>query len=144
MLRNREIKIVIVEDDLYYNKVLKKYIETICNEKFYSKCKFTIKSYLTAYECIEELEDDTDLVLLDYYLVNENEQDNLTGVDVLDAVNEYCDDCKVIMISGQDNPTITEALREKGIVEYINKNLNSKNRVGSVVQRVLKEYNKVA
>lgn len=139
MLRDREIKIVIVEDDLYYNKTLKKYIETICNEQIYRKYKFIIKSYLTAHECIEELEDDTDLMLLDYYLVNKDDDEVLTGEDVLDEVNEHCNNCKVIMISSQENPQITEHLKEKGVVQYIDKRVNTKNRIGAEIQKIIQQ-----
>lgn len=143
-MRTKKIKIVIVEDDLYYNKALTKYIETICNEKFYTKASFEIKSYTNAHECIEELEDDTDIIILDYYLINLLEDDVLTGGDVVDVVKKHCTDCEIIMISSQKDDEITSELRSKGISEYIDKNLNSKNRIGSVIQKILNDRELIA
>lgn len=142
-MRTKEIKIVLVEDDLYYNKALKKYIETICNESVYH-ASFDIKSYTNAHECIEELEDDLDIIILDYYLINLEEDDVLTGGDVVDVVNEHCKDCEIVMISSQKDDEITQDMKSKGISEYIDKNLNSKNRIGSVIQKILREKQLVA
>ncbi len=135
----KDVNIVIVEDDKYFNKVLTKYVETICDEKVYSDFNFNIKSYHTAENTIQELEDDTDIMLLDYYLEHENEVDLLTGADVLDEVTKHCDECKVVMISAQEEKGLTEELKNKGISAYIDKNINSKNRVGAVLQDLLKD-----
>lgn len=137
MLRDKKIKIVVVEDDLYFNKVLTKYISTICNEKVYSKVNFEIKSYTNAHDFIEELDDETNILILDYYLVNVNESDILTGADVVDEVNKHCENCEIIMVSSQKSKAIKEDLKSKGISEYIDKNVNSNNRVGAVIQKLL-------
>lgn len=137
MSLKKEVNVVIVEDNEYYNKVLTKYVSTICNEKANPGLTFNIKSYHNAHNAIEELKDNTDVMLLDYYLENEDEADELTGAHVLDEVNKHCEDCKVIMISEQDNPVITDELKEKGITEYIDKNISSKNRVGAILQDVI-------
>ena len=73
--RKKVIKIFIVEDDPYYNRLLTKYVETLCNEKVYPQCKFEIHSFLTAHECIEQLDDDISIMLLDYFLFNDEEED---------------------------------------------------------------------
>lgn len=143
-MKYKEIKIVIVEDDLYYNKALTKYIQTICNEKVFTKFSFDIKSYTSAHDCIEELEDDLDILLLDYYLINLAEHDVLTGADVIDAVKENCADCEIVMISSQTDPDITSNLKSRGINEYIDKNLNSKNRIGSVIQKIIHDKQLIA
>ncbi len=142
MLKDKKIKIVVVDDDLYFNKVLTKYISTICNEKLYSNVKFEIKTYTNAHDFIEELDDETNILILDYYLINLNESDILTGADVLDEVNKHCTNCEVIMISSQKSQTIKEDLKSKGIFEYIDKNISSNNRIGAVIQKIL--HDKVA
>lgn len=133
------IKIVIVEDDLYFQKALTKYVQTICNPAIYPHLDFHIKSYSNAHECIEELENDTNIMILDYFLINEEEADVLTGADIVIEANKYCTDCKIIMISAQQNKNVTTQLMQQGIYEYVDKNINSNNRIGAILQKILKD-----
>lgn len=139
MNKRSNIKIAIVEDDPYYSKVLTKYVRTLCNEQIYSEFHFEIQTYSTAQDCIEQLDDDLNIMILDYYLTNDFEDTILTGDDVLDVVNEFCPECKVIVVTSNQNTTTAINLMKRGIFEYIDKNINSKNRVGSVLQKALYE-----
>lgn len=140
MIANKKlIKIVIVEDDKYYNKLLTKYVETLCNEKVYPQFKFEIKTFLTAHDCIEQLEDDLDIMLLDYYLINDEEDEVLNGADVLKEVHTYSPDCKVIVISELKEAHEVVQLMKSGIYEYVDKNVNSRDRVGAVLQKAISE-----
>jgi len=139
MSQRKTIKIVIVEDDSYYNKVLTKYVTTICNPAVYPSFDFEIKSFSNAHDCIGELEDDTTIMILDYYLVNDEETDVLNGADVLAEVNKHCANCKVIMVSSLKNAHIATELVKQGIYEYVDKNVNSRDRIGAVLQRALSE-----
>lgn len=139
MKTKKKLKVVIVEDDLYYNKALTKYLETICNSSVYPEFDFEIKSYLNAHECIEELDDETNIMVLDYYLINKEESDVLTGADIVKEANKHCDNCKIIMISAQESPHNTSELMRLGIYDYVDKNVNSKNRLGAVMQRLINE-----
>lgn len=138
MLGKKNIKIAIVEDNLYENKSLTKYISTICNQHVYTNYSFDIKSFTTAHECIEELEDDLNIMLLDYYLFNPNEAEALNGEDVLAHVQKHCSDCKVIIQSALKNAQTVKELMHHGIYAYIDKNVSSNNRIGSVIQEILK------
>lgn len=140
----QSIKIVIVEDDKYMNNLLTKYVATLCHEKVYPQLKFEIKTFLTAHDCIEQLEDDLDIMLLDYYLINDEEEEVLNGADVLKEVHKYCPDCRVIVISELREAHEVVQLVKSGIYEYIDKNVNSKDRVGSVLQKAISEMQEVA
>ncbi len=134
----KDLKIVIVEDDLYYNKTLTKYVETICNEKTYPNFHFYIKSYLNAHEFIEEMENDTNIIILDYLLINEDDDEIINGDQVISEAFKFCPNCKIIMVSGQQNSHNTAEMMKKGVYEYIDKNVNSKDRIGAVIQTLLK------
>ncbi|MFZ5554388.1 MAG: response regulator [Bacteroidota bacterium] len=133
----KKLKIVIVEDDPYYNKVLSRYVSSVCTTTLINKNEVEIKSYLSAQDCIEQLEDDIDIMILDYFLPDENGEDELNGEDVLQEVKKYCPDCKIIMISAQPDPGIAVELMHKGIYEYVDKNINTGNRVGSIIQKII-------
>lgn len=138
------VKIVIVEDDVYQNKALTKYVQTVCNSHVYPSLQFDITSYTNAHDCIEEIDEDVDIMLLDYYLINLEETDILTGGDVVDIVRKFCQDCEIIMISSQDDDAITDDLKAKGITEYVDKNLNSINRIGAVLQDIILKRKSIA
>lgn len=137
MTQKKNIKIVIVEDDIYYNKLLNKYISTVCNHQLYPHYHFDVKTYLNAHDAIEELEDDTNIFILDYYLQNSDEDEQLTGLDMVEHINENCFNPKIIMLSSQSSPGVTSLLFSKGIYQYVDKNNNTKNRVGSIVHHLI-------
>lgn len=144
MNRKRTLKVVIVEDNPFYNKILEKYVKTLCSSKFYPEYEFDVKSYLTAEDCIENLEDDTDIMLLDYLLVDDDKTVQLNGGDVLREVNENCHNCKVIMISGQKNMIITVELMKKGVYEYVDKSQSDSTRIGAIIQDIIKDRSKLS
>jgi response regulator of citrate/malate metabolism len=137
MKKLKTIKIAIVEDDVYYNKTLTRYVQNICNDQVYRDHVFEIKSFYNAHDCIEELEDDLSIMILDYFLFNEDEDDILTGGDVLEEVKKHCPECKVIVASAQQSAQTTAELLQNGVFEYIDKNVNSKNRIGAILQRAI-------
>jgi len=142
--KKKTIKITIVEDDHYFNRILTKYVSTICNERVYINLKFEVKSFKSAHSCIENLDDDTDIMILDFFLFDEEESDVLTGMDVLEKVKIYCPDCKVIVVSSLKDPATIEKIMQEGIYEYVDKNINTTNRIGAILQSVVvKENNNV-
>lgn len=136
-MKKRIIKIVIVEDNFYYNKMLLKYVHTICSPQVYPGCSFDIRSYLNAEDCIEDLDDDTDIMILDYYLNNNEEVEQLNGGDVLSEVKRFCNHCKVIIVSAMSNSHITADLMKRGVFEYIDKNISAQPRIGAVLQSAI-------
>jgi len=135
----RDIRIVIVEDNPYYNRRLTKYVGTICSSDFFQDYDFEISSYSSAHECIEEMQEDVDILLLDYFLFNEDEDDVLTGADVLNETRRFAPDCKVIVLSGLKSPSRILQLKRDGIYAFVDKNVSSINRVGALLQSILKE-----
>lgn len=142
MNTKRDMKIVIVEDDLYYNKALAKYVHTICNPKVYPNFNFQISTYHTAHECLENYEDDTNIMILDYFLINRDDPEVITGEDILVEVKKNCPDCKFIMVSEQKSAQVTRELMNRGLTEYVDKNISNKNRLGAILQKVLVEENR--
>ncbi len=136
------MKIVIVEDDLYYNKALAKYVHTICNPQVYPNFNFFISAFYSAHDCLENYEDDTDIMILDYFLINKEDPEVITGEDVLVEVKRNCPNCKFIMVSEQHSPLVAHELMKLGLTEYIDKNVSDKNRLGAILQKLIVEENK--
>ena len=132
------MKILIVEDDTYYNSALTRYIHTVCNENNYPDIEFEINSYYSAQECLENLEDDTNLMILDYFLINEDEPETFNGADIIREVKKNNPECQFIIISEQQNPSVASQLMRMGVIEYIDKNISNRNRLGFVLQKLLR------
>lgn len=133
------INIVLVEDNQYYNRLLTKYVNTICSGSFSREFEFNIISFLSAHDAIEQMDDDWNIIVLDYFLFNSEEDDILSGADVMKELSIHCPECKVIIVSGMKNQSKIVKLKESGIYAYVDKNVSSLNRVGSLLQTILDE-----
>lgn len=133
----KKIKIAVVEDDFYYSRMLQKHLDNHFQKKHKETLSYEIKAYNSGQDFLEQLEKDISIIFLDYYLENDFGEVPFTGKDILKTVKQYCDDCKVIIISAQDNVDTTIELFKEGIYEYIVKDVDSLLRVTSVVDEIL-------
>lgn len=111
---NTEKLIFIVDDDPFINMLVVK--------------RFTSEGYhLEAFgygeECIGALNKNPDLIILDYYFVN-NDHNVMNGMEVFDKIKELKPETPVIMLSGQEKGEIVLELARKGIDDYIIKDSN--------------------
>lgn len=91
----RILKFFIVDDDEYFNNILKSYVLKIGSEL---KMQVEPVAYLNGTDCLREIKQNPDFVLLDFYL-DENNDITLTGYDVLEKIRNYNSAIKVIIIS---------------------------------------------
>ena len=140
MPTTKTIRIAIVEDDKYYNNVLTKYISTICSKSFFPGIEFRIVSYQSGHDFLEHIDEKTDILLLDYYLFNADELEQINGEDVLRVVKQYLPGCKVILLSALTDPFKLQKLHSEGILAHVDKNVSSTNRVGAILQQTISEY----
>lgn len=132
----RKFKIVIVEDSKFYNKILTAHTEDLC--KNFPDFDFEIQSYLSGKECVEKLDNQTNLVIVDYFL-DYYDVFPYNGFDVIRVVNQECSECKVVVISGQRDDEVREQLKQEGIYEYIDKEDNATGRLREVLVKLLNE-----
>jgi two-component system, OmpR family, response regulator len=101
--------IFIVDDDPFINRLVVK--------RFTSE-GYEIESFAFGEDCLKALEKNPDLIILDYYFVN-NDTEVMNGMDVFNKIKEAKPDMPVIMLSGQDKGEIVLELARKGIDDYI-------------------------
>ena len=106
--------IFIVDDDPFINMLVVK--------RFTSE-GFRLEAFLYGEECLSALIKNPDLVILDYYFVN-NDQTVMNGMEVFDKIKEIKPETPVIMLSGQDKGEIVLEFARKGINDYIIKDNN--------------------
>jgi response regulator of citrate/malate metabolism len=138
-MEGKNIKIFIVEDDKYFNHLLTRYVGVICENMEHNGSSFEIKSFPNAHQCIKEMENGVDFMILDYYLDNFNEAKTLTGEDVITEAKTACPECKIIVVSSLRDHQKTKHLQNMGIYDYVDKNVNSSNRIGSLLQKAIRE-----
>jgi two-component system, OmpR family, response regulator len=111
---NSQKLIFIVDDDPFINMLV---------VKRFSSAGFRLEAFLYGEECISALNKNPDLIILDYYFVN-NEHKVMNGMEVFDKIKEIKPELPVIMLSGQEKGEIVLELARKGIDDYIIKDNN--------------------
>jgi len=111
---NSQKLIFIVDDDPFINMLV---VKRFTNEGF------RIEAFSYGEDCIDALNKNPDLIILDYYFVN-NDHKVMNGMEVFDKIKESKPETPVIMLSGQDKGEIVLELARKGIDDYIIKDNN--------------------
>ena len=87
------------------------------------KPETTIRSFSSGEECLKSVENQPDIIILDYFL-NGNDPNAMNGLQVLKKIKNISSDTKVIMLSAQDKMEIAVNLIKFGAYDYIIKNNN--------------------
>ncbi len=111
---NKQKLIFIVDDDPFINMLVVK--------RFTSE-GFRLESFLYGEDCLSALIKNPDLIILDYYFVN-NDQTVMNGMEVFDKIKTIKPETPVIMLSGQDKGELVLEFARKGINDYIIKDNN--------------------
>jgi CheY-like chemotaxis protein len=111
---NNQKLIFIVDDDPFINMLV---------VKRFTAEGFRLEAFLYGEDCLSALNKNPDLIILDYYFVN-NDHKVMNGMEVFDKIKELKPETPVIMLSGQDKGEIVLELARKGIDDYIIKDNN--------------------
>lgn len=115
--------IFIVDDDPLYHEV---YSYNLKRENYQN-----IMYFKSGEECLEKLELNPDIIILDY------EMKGINGLQTLQKIKEYNPDIKVIMCSGQDDLEIAVNSVKFGAINYIRKNEFTYNKIKFMMNKLL-------
>lgn len=101
--------IFIVDDDPFINQLVIK--------RFNSE-EYLVEPFEYGEECIDALERDPDLIILDYYFFKPGIR-VMNGMEIFDMVREKKPEVPVIMLSGQNKGDVVLEMARKGIKDYI-------------------------
>ncbi|UCG27114.1 MAG: response regulator [Bacteroidales bacterium] len=101
--------IFVVDDDAFILELLK---------RRFSSEEYEIRTFLFGEECLQDLHQNPDLVILDYLFLKP-EQQVMNGMEIFNKIKEFKADLPVIMLSGQDRGDIVLELARKGIDDYV-------------------------
>jgi two-component system OmpR family response regulator len=119
--------IFIVDDDPLIN--------TLVNKRFASE-DYLLESFGYGEDCLKAIHRNPDLIILDYYFVNEN-REVMNGLEVYDRIKELKPDTPVIILSGQDKGEIVLELARRGIDAYVIKDNNIIDNLAVAIKELL-------
>lgn len=101
--------VFIVDDDPF--------IRTLVKKRFDGD-DMNVIAFSFGEECLEQLEQNPDLIILDYLFYKKDEK-VLGGMEIFNKIMEFNKDIPVIMLSGQDKGNVVLELARKGIKDYV-------------------------
>ncbi|MGZ3903502.1 MAG: response regulator [Bacteroidia bacterium] len=115
MKPQNHFKIVVLEDSDFYNMLLTRQLENYTGAIAADKnCSFEIQSYTNVNDCIRNINYDTDIAFVDYYL-----SDNKNALDILKTIKQKCKNCRIIIISQVKNIRTSFQTLKEGASNFI-------------------------
>ncbi len=126
---------MILEDSNFYNNLLtrqlEKYTNAIAMDK---KCDFEIRSFTSPPDFVRNLEVDTDIAFVDYYLGN-----GITGSEIIKKIKLHCKDCKIIIISQSQSVKASILTLNEGAKDYVYKDNYALSNSCFIVEDIVNE-----
>jgi CheY-like chemotaxis protein len=123
-----EQKLIFFVDD-------EKVILNLLEYTFSSRDGYIVKTFSSGEECLEHLDKNPNLVVLDHMLANKNES-NLTGLDVLKKIRIKFPNIPVFILSGVQEEDLIKDYYSNGATKYITKNSYF---IDSLIEEIKKE-----
>lgn len=120
----RPLKIFVVEDDLFYGELLKRYLSLNPDNE--------VHLFKTGKKCLDKLYQKPDVVSLDYGLPY------MSGDKVLKKIKEDYPDLPVIIVSGQEDIKTAVELLKAGAYDYFVKDKDTKDRLWNAINNIRK------
>ncbi len=125
---SNQIKLFLVDDDALYLKSLE--IE------FLQSADFTIETYATGELCLQHLDHNPDMIILDYAL-DGIERDAMNGIQTLDKIKEYNPDLVVVMLSSQDKIDVAVNCMHHKAFDYVVKSETAFMRLKQIITTIM-------
>jgi response regulator of citrate/malate metabolism len=134
----KEIKIFVIEDDLIFTNILIDILDNIISDYQSQNIDIVYTTFYSAREASFELRKKPDIVLLDYYIMDDT-LEPLTANDFLhDAISSEAK-VDIILISGLEDQNLIEELKAKGIKAYLGKDPISLVKIEPTIKNIIEE-----
>lgn len=123
-MQSEQLKIFVVEDNEWYNRLLVHHLNM--------NPDFEVRSFFTGKELLNNLHDNPDIITLDYRLPD------IKGSLLLKKIKEYNDAIEVIVISEQEEIQVAVDLIKEGAFDYLVKNEEIQTRLHNSINKINK------
>lgn len=118
----KNFKIFVVEDDEWYGEVLSYHLGL--------NPDLEIHKFTTGKEVLAHLEEEPNLITLDYSLPD------MSGSEVLKKIKAFDPDLPVVIISGQEDIKTAIRLLKEGAYDYLMKDDDTKDRIWNLIKNI--------
>lgn len=122
------VKVFVVDDNPLQLEMIK--------DHFKNKTHLDIHSLSTGEECLNRLEENPEIIVLDYQLDNVN-RDAANGLEILKEIKNRKPETDVVMLSGQERIEVAVNSMREGAFDYVIKNESAFLRLEYVINRIL-------
>lgn len=122
------IKLFLVDDDALFLKSLE--------IDFLQQADFVVETYATGEECLENLSNKPDIIILDYML-NGIIKDAMNGIETLEKIKEFNADLPVVMLSAQDKIEVAINCMHHKAHDYVVKSETASMRLQKIITSIL-------
>ena len=133
MNNGNKIKLFLVDDDAVYLKLME--IE------FLQHADFDIETYPTGELCVQNLSNNPDIIILDYYL-DGVDKSAMNGMETLDKIKAINPTIPVVMLSSQDKIDIAISCMHHGAFDYVVKSETAFVRLQKIITAIF-EFKKI-
>ncbi|MEJ2003943.1 MAG: response regulator [Cyclobacteriaceae bacterium] len=132
----KRLKVLIIEDDMFYAAILEKHLKNHMTREE-AGLTYDVKIFRQAESALQHLDKDTDIIITDYYLEDDQGEIPLSGMDLLRAIRDYCPECRTIVVSASSDPQLPLRLFDRGIYEFIHKDRNATEKITAVLRKMI-------
>ncbi len=132
----KPLKVLIIEDDMYYAAILEKHLKNHMTREE-AGLTYDVKIFRMAEHALQHLDKDTDIVITDYYLEDDQGEIPLSGKELLRAIRDYCPNCRTIVVSASSDPQLPMSLFDHGIYEFIHKDRDATSKITAVLRKMI-------
>ena len=126
-MNNDKINIFLVDDDALYLKILE--------NEFLEHADFNILTFPTGELCIQNLSQNPDVIILDYYL--DGIYDNaMNGLDTLDKIKLIKPEIPVVILSAQDKIEVAVNCMHRQAYDYVVKSETAFLRLQKIITSI--------
>ncbi|MDI5897526.1 response regulator [Flavobacterium sp. LB2P84] len=129
MKNDTKIKIFLVDDDALFLKSLEL--------EFLENADFIVETYSTGELCIANIDNNPDVVILDYQL-DGIVANAMNGIETLDKIKAFNPEIPVVMLSSQDKIEVAINCMHHKAVDYVVKSETAFVRLQKIITSVFK------
>lgn len=133
MKKANKVKLFLVDDDALFLKVLE--IE------FLESADFIVETFATGELCIENLNHEPDMIILDY-LLDGVDKNAMNGIETLDKIKAFNPNIPVVMLSAQDKIEVAIDCMHHQATDYVVKSETAFLRLKKIIANTL-QYLKI-